>query len=469
MGRDLLRGKALALALLVLPTFALAPPCFADTGGQTGAEHTPDSDAGAAADSTVPGRALRSVPPAEAPGEPDDARSGDNPVPHPRWAEPEFGLPMPEHPSIDSWIERYRAFRKEELVETLARGRMFRRFVTGELRDRGLPQELQYLPVLESHYRVRAVSRSGAAGIWQIMANTAAPLGLRRNLWLDERRDFWLATSAALRKLEENYLRFGSWPLALAAYNCGSGCLIRAIRAGGTADFWELCSRGLLPRETVEYVPKFYALVRLCAYPVRWGLAEAADPEPAAVWVRIQLDRSVELARVAELAGIPAEVLSTANAELSFGITPPPGAVYALKVPADREAEVRALLADPDAELLRYQVHTVRTGDTFYALARHYGVAAELIQSSNPGVDPRGLRIGAALKVPVIGGRLREPPAPVPDDTAFTGLYSVATGDTLWSISRRFGTTPERLAAANRRGLDDPLRPGETLSVPGGE
>ena len=441
MGRDLLRRKALALLPLTLLLLAQPPVGWAD-----------------------PGRPLRR--------QPGEAPTGlGEPTRHPRSAGPEHGLEIPDHPAIREWEGRYASARLPELSDALERGRLYRRYVAAKLRERGLPQELLFLPLLESHYRGRAVSRSGAVGLWQIMANTADPLGLRRNLWLDERRDFWLATEAALRKLEEDYRRFGSWPMALAAYNCGGGYLSRAIRAGASRDFWELRARGLLPRETAEYVPKFYALVKICSYPGRSGLAPPpAESEASPAWARIGLTRSVELALLSRACGLPEELLARANAELNFGITPPPEYSYALKVPAESEERVRSVLGDPQVELLRHQLHTVRSGDTFYGLARHYGAAVELIQSSNPGVDPRRMRIGMLLKIPVVGGAVREPPA-VPSTPApsYDGRYVVRGGDTLWAISRRYGITPELLAAANGRALDELLRPGDTLKVPATE
>jgi membrane-bound lytic murein transglycosylase D len=378
---------------------------------------------------------------------------------------------MPEHPAVDRWLRHYAAYQGAEIENALRRAFPFRRHIAEQVQLRGLPRELLFLPVLESHYRAEAVSRSGATGLWQIMANTSGPLGLRRDLWLDERRDFWLSTDAALRKLEENFRRFGSWPLALAAYNCGAGCLARAIRAGGSSDFWQLRARGLLPGETAEYVPKFYALVRICGYPERHGLRNLAAGEDAPpAWTRLQLERSVELALLAELGGLDRALLAAANAELNFEVTPPASHRYALKVPAESEPRVRALLSDPAAELLRYQLHSVRTGDTFYRLAGHYGVAVELIRSANPAIDPRRMQIGSVLKVPVIDGQARTPPAPVLSDaTEFTDGYIIQSGDTLWAISRRHGTTPELLAAVNGLGLDDLLRPGDTLKVPGDE
>ena len=492
MGRDLFRRKALALFALVL-AFALAPALPAE---QTGARGDSSALSGPAA-------LEDSAPPRGDPAGPGGLRVPDNPaavVRHSRSSAPEFSLEIPDHPAIAHWEQYYARHRGPELAAALERARLFRRHIAGELHERGLPAELLALPVLESHYRVRAVSRSGAVGLWQIMINTAVPLGLRRDLWLDERRDFWLATRAALRKLEEDHRRFGSWPLALAAYNGGAGRLSRAIRAGESEDFWELRAKGLLPRETAEYVPKFYALARICSYPSRYGLltppggvgtasrfrgaapagrsrgSASADAAPAVswesspLWVRIELERSVELALLSRASGVPEDLLVTANAELALGVTPPVGHRYALKVPADSQERVRAVLSDPQAELLRYQYHTVRTGDTFYGLSRHYAVAVELIQSANPAVDPRRMQLGTVLKVPVVGSAVREPPAAAPGTrVAYAGSYTVQAGDTLWGISQRYGVAAELLAAANHRDLDEVLRPGDTLRVPGSE
>lgn len=464
MGRDLFRRKALAplplaLALLIQPLVL---------GAEPGLE---------SALRAAPARPLRAQPPGGVEvGGPPWLQSEARNVRHSRSAEPEYGLEVPDHPAILRWEEHYAGLGAPELLGALERARLFRRWIAEQLKEQGLPQELLFLPILESHYRVRATSRSGATGLWQIMANTSAPLGLKRNLWLDERRDFWLATAAALRKLGEDYRRFGSWPLALAAYNCGGGCLSRAIHAGGSEDFWELRDEGFLPRETAEYVPKFYALLKLCSYPGRHGLALSAGSGATTVdpwgdspsWVRVQLDRSVELALLSRAAAIPEQLLALVNAELNLAVTPPGG--YALKIPAENEERVRAVLADPEIELLRFQFHTVRTGDTFYGLSRYYGVSVEMIRSANPAVDPRRIRIGMTLRMPVAGSNGREPPPPeLVAKLPCPGRYTVQPGDTLWAISRRYGTTPELLAAANDRALDALLQPGETLKVPGTE
>lgn len=398
-----------------------------------------------------------------------------------------FALEIPDHPAVERRLERYLETQKASLQQALERAIRLRSFIGASLGERGLPPELLFLPVLESRYSVRAVSRTGAVGLWQIARSSYGPMGLRNDEWLDERRDFWKSTEAALRKLQEDRARFGDWSLALAAYNCGSGCISRIISASGVRDFWQLRDRGLLPPETAEYVPAFYALARICSSPQRYGLS--GDWRRAPQWERVELRRSVDLRLLEEALGLGPETLREANAELKRPITPPDERGYRLKVPAGLGPRVEQLLADPQARLLRYRYHRLRSGDTLYGLSRGYGVSLALLEQANPGLEPHRLAIGTLLRIPVAGeaspagaavedrgetpaapgaagagGRLAEPGA---EAISFTASYTIVAGDTLWSIARRYGLTPERLAAGNGRELDGLLKPGETLKVPG--
>jgi membrane-bound lytic murein transglycosylase D len=301
------------------------------------------------------------------------------------------------------------------------------------------------------------------------MDNTAAPLGLLADRWVDERRDFWRSTEGALDKLAENHATFGDWDLALAAYNCGTGLLTRTIRSTGVRDFWTLRERGVLPPETAAYVPKFYALMSILTDPAANGLE--VDWQKAPTWTRIPLERSVELALLAEKAELPLPLMEEAHAELQTPITPPvSGRPYHLKIPAEYGERVAALLADPEVQLLRYTFHRIRSGDTYYALAEYYQLEADLLMEANPALPPHSLRIGEQLRIPVFSGRplKSEPIVSLSEDeaAAFSALHTVVAGDTLWAISRRYGTTAEILAWVNGRSLDALLKPGETLKVP---
>jgi membrane-bound lytic murein transglycosylase D len=438
MGRHLLRRKALTRALLLV-LFWLLP--LAPSAGQALADcrllHAPG-----------PAPAAAALKPAQTHRGPEV-----------------YAMNIPDDPRVRAWLERYR--RNGGAARALERARFYRGHISARLAERGLPGELLFLPVLESDYRAEAVSSSGAAGLWQFMANTARPFGLRMDAFLDERRDFFKATDAALAKLEENHRYFSDWALALAAYNCGLGRLARIVRAQDCSDFPTLAERGLLPRETADYVPRFYALARLLSYPGRNGLALSWEEAPR--WQAVTLRDSVSLLLLAEKTGLDEEILRRANAELEHPITPLLPEGYRLKVPAAWAEQVEAAVNDPALRLLEFRTHRIASGDTFYGIARSYGVSVDLLLRHNRHLDPRRLPLGGLMAVPVVRGGQPAPPQPaaarVPAWPA-SGLYAVRPGDTLWALSRRYGVSCEELAAANKLKLDDILKAGKMLTVP---
>ena len=142
---------------------------------------------------------------------------------------------------VQKQIEQYTSnFAKDWLNSVMSESLKYRAYVQKILKENNLPQELQYLPVIESSYKISALSKSGAYGMWQFMKNSISPFNIRINSWMDERKDPWLSTNAAVKKLKENYDYLGSWELALAAYNCGLGAINRTIKKAGKSDFWYL-------------------------------------------------------------------------------------------------------------------------------------------------------------------------------------------------------------------------------------
>ncbi|MDR1279167.1 MAG: transglycosylase SLT domain-containing protein [Treponema sp.] len=334
-------------------------------------------------------------------------------------------------------------------------------FIREEIARRGLPPELLYLPVIESGYKPQAVSKSGAAGLWQFMKNSMAPFGMRVTDLVDERMDFWKSTQGALSKLEENYRHFGDWALALAAYNAGLGGVNRVVQRTGIRDYWTLCEKKELRAETIHYVPKFLAAAHIISNPRRYGVdfwPEAPD------WTRIPLGRTADIEVLAELAGLDREILETANPELRRRISPP-DAAYQLKVPAEAAPALLALLEQGDLKLIKHYSHTIRSGDTLSALAQHYGVSAELIRENNPGLQPRSLRIGDIISIPAIREVVPYKRDPAPG-RSFTGTHLVKRGETLWAIALAYGVDPEELAAANGMELNEILPEGKTLKTP---
>jgi len=386
-------------------------------------------------------------------------------------SEPAYSVPMPwGEPRFESMRAAYLSEDgKKWLMAIMAKARPFLPYIEERIRFYGLPEELAFLPVIESEFSPKNVSRSGAAGLWQFMRNSIGGYGMRVDDWVDERRDFMKSSDGALRKLADNFASFGDWDLALAAYNCGDGAMRKAIaraRAEGESspDFWSIMKRGLLKSETAGYVPKFLAVASILRYPGRNGLDQSW--EEAEAWETVAPGRPVDLKLLSDLAGVPLATLREGNPELRYGVTPP-GTGYALKVPAASAAAVRAVVEDSTRKLLRYYLHTVRSGDTLSALARRYGTPMQAVIDSNPGLKADRIRLGQVIVVPA----LKDAPPPEPEAATgeapdFAATYAVAKGDTLWSISLRYEVQPELLAERNGLTISSLLREGMSLRVP---
>jgi membrane-bound lytic murein transglycosylase D len=338
-------------------------------------------------------------------------------------------------------------------------------FIREEIAARNLPAELLYLPVIESGYLSTAVSRSGAAGLWQFMKNSIGPFDMKVSDGLDERMDFWKSTQGALRKLDENYRALGDWALALAAYNAGLGALSRIVQRTGIRDYWLLSEKKELKSETIHYVPKFLAVSYILSRPRLFGLVFwPEDPQ----WTRIQPGRAADLDIVAREAGIDRELLWDANRELRRRLVPEDPS-YLLKVPAAHAGEAAAVFERTDLKLIDYYYYVIKYGDTLSALAEHYGVPVDMINRVNPGLKSKYLQIGQEIKIPVFrevgpyGGRRALPREGGP---SFTGNHLVKKGETLWSIALAYTVDPEVLSEANGMSLNDMLREGKSLKVP---
>jgi len=376
----------------------------------------------------------------------------------------ELAIPYGE-PQFERFRASYLTAGGRKWLEAVAeRSRPYASYILERIRYHGVPEELFFLPFIESEYSAKAVSRSGAAGLWQFMRNSVGGYDMKMDDWIDERRDFMKSTDAAIRKLKYNHERFGDWLLALAAYNCGAGAMDRAIKAGGgVRDYWQLREGGFLPRETASYIPKFLAVVSVAMHGGRNGLVVSWTP--SIEWVRVAIDRPVDIAMLASIAGIPYELVKAGNPELRYGVTPPEGK-YSIKVPALFEESVKAAIASRQT-LMSVYMHTVRSGDTISALAQYYEVSVAMITKMNPGLSPNKIRIGQSIVIPAFKDKKPYAGVSRPDDTlSYSGSYIVIKGDTLWSISLRYGVQPEVLAARNSMNLSSVLREGMSLVVP---
>ncbi len=255
-------------------------------------------------------------------------------------------LPIHLNARVQRWMDEFETTRRHEFQDLLERRGRYEELIRAKLRDRGMPEELLYLAMMESGMSTRAVSHVEAVGLWQFMDETARQLGLRVDEYVDERRDPVRATDAALYYLEWLHDRFGSWYLAAAAYNAGPGRLERILelhadgRTGEEDLYWEVLRH--LPLETREYVPKLVAATILGTAAERRGF-DSSSGLPAYEYDVVFVPGGTRLTVVAESLDEKVQVLRDLNPHLIYGTTPP-GEIYGVRVPPGGTPAVMASL-----------------------------------------------------------------------------------------------------------------------------
>ncbi|HLB24989.1 MAG TPA: lytic transglycosylase domain-containing protein, partial [Nitrospirota bacterium] len=181
---------------------------------------------------------------------------------------------------IENSIRYFSVTVKKHFSRYLTRSGKYMDMMKSILRENYLPEDLVFLALIESGFNPKAYSWAKASGPWQFIKGTATRYGLKVNSWVDERRDPVKSTKAAAAYLRDLYGMFGSWPLAMASYNCGEGNVARAVNRNGTLDFWELHKTRHLPSETKDYVPKFVAAKMIANDPEKYGFYDIEYDDP---------------------------------------------------------------------------------------------------------------------------------------------------------------------------------------------
>lgn len=307
----------------------------------------------------------------------------------------------PDNETVKRFIALYTAkdARRRAVEEALGRAEKYKPGMLNALRKAKLPEELFWLVMTESEFKMKAVSGSGAGGLWQFMPGTARSYGLEVSYWVDERFDPEKATLAALRYLKDLKDWFGDWHLALAAYNRGENGVGRDLQWTRSTDFHELSGRGALPAETQNYVPKFMACVLIGQHPERYGLKSVAEtPEPFEL---ARVERDIDLVVAAKCAGTNEETLRRLNPELRAWCTPK-GRPYSLRIPAGSRDAFMAALAEvkewnPGPQVVMYRI---QKGDTLNRIAKRYRTTVKNIKSTNSIKSDKALRLGMVLRIP---------------------------------------------------------------------
>jgi membrane-bound lytic murein transglycosylase D len=380
-----------------------------------------------------------------------------------------YDMPIEWNQRVENCIIYFQTVAREAFETYLKRSGKYKNLMQRILREKGLPEDLIWLCLVESGFNPKAYSWARASGPWQFIASTGKIYGLKRNWWYDERRDFVKSTYAACDYLNFLYNRFESWPLALAGYNGGEGRIDRAIKKHNTKNFWKL----KLNKQTANYVPLYMAATIIAKEPERYGFdVEYDDPIQYDV---VRVNQPMDLKKVAQAIGAPESLLRELNPELQRGVTPPNYPEYPLRIPPGTKELFAERFKGYDAKTGGLFVeHKVSKGQTLSHLSQRYGVPISAIMELNGLNNKNRLSVGQRLIVPgnsssaaSISSTQKEPQKKVANRSSSSAIYTVKKGDNLSQLASRFGTTVDDIRRVNGLTSANKIYVGQQLKVPG--
>lgn len=372
---------------------------------------------------------------------------------------------LPNHPKVRQEINWVR--RNPKYLERLApRMERYLPIFCEQVYARKMPAELCLLPIIESALDPYAFSPSGAAGFWQFMPLTAKRYGLKIDWWVDERRDPFQSTDAALRYLSDLHVRFGDWLLAIAAYNWGEGNIARARRkVGENSSFFDL----RVPRETSAYVPRLLAFAAIFSNPTNYGITIPGEiGENRSIerrFTEIFTFSQIDMARIAEVTTLSIEELYHLNPSLNQWATHPKGP-HRIIFPYNLSDTAQKQLAKvPANDRVRWQRHLIKLNETLGHIANRYRTSVAAIKKVNK-LKGNTIRTGDYILIPRSSLATADYPTPTRRREISRKIYVVQKGDSLWDLSRRTGISIDRLMRTNHIGPKDYLHIGQRLVLP---
>jgi len=307
-------------------------------------------------------------------------------------------LPLQENDAVLGYVHYFSTERgRKVLIGGLRRSGRYRPLIQRILDNEGVPQELIYLAQVESGFLPRARSNKQAVGMWQFVQFRGREYGLLQGPGTDDRLDPEKATRAAAKHLHDLYATFGDWYLAMAAYNCGPGCVQKAVERTGYADFWELRRLNALPKETANYVPVILALTIMVKNPRDYDLDNLEFERPLE-YESMDLQTPTSLALVADAADRPVSEIQDLNPAL-LKTTAPVG--YQLRVPKGTLPSIMAALdLVPTNHRADWRIHRVVAGETLAQIAHRFSTPLASLTSANQRTAVEGPEPGDLMVVP---------------------------------------------------------------------
>lgn len=355
---------------------------------------------------------------------------------------PRNQLSLDHNNQVKAWITKLTVRDREHFAIDYERFNRVRPVMEEIFEQHGIPRELVHLCLVESGAKAHAVSPHGATGYWQFLPDTAKVYGLQVNKWVDERKNLAKSTEAAAHYLKNLYSIFNDWLLAIAAYNAGEGAVFRIMKSNkGVKDFWDI-SPSMIKAETLDYVPKFIATVMISRNPEKYGLTRYENTTPP---------------RIPETVDRPSYLDRFARTETDYFQDSIQNSNTVLVTDAHTDRGQKNSRTRTTAQ--ETVKHKVRKGDTLYSLAKKYSLSVDDLAEANDISPRKKLALGRVLTIP--GEAQKEPKKAKSELT-----YTVARGDTLKSISRKFGTTVDEILQTNNIKDPEMLTPDMVLAIP---
>ncbi|MEK7736134.1 MAG: transglycosylase SLT domain-containing protein [Nitrospirota bacterium] len=321
----------------------------------------------------------------------------------PTVAEPEI-VPYKSNPMAVKAVEKSTALFTERIRERfamwLSRSGKYVELMKEILKNKNVPEDIVFLSLIESGFNPYAYSVARAAGPWQFISATAKRYGLVIDWWRDERRDPVKSTAAAASYLSDLYEMFGSWNLAMAAYNAGEGRIMKALKRSKSDDYWPLLNTRHIKSETKNYVPRFIAASNIASNPEEFGFRNIVYHQPLN-YDEVKVNGPIDLEVAAKCADTTVETIKELNPELRRWCTPPGMPVYILRIPSGtKEIFQKNLAGIPEDERFTVTAYTVKKGDTIEKIAKKSGLSVKAVLALNSMERVKPLQPGTEITLP---------------------------------------------------------------------
>lgn len=300
--------------------------------------------------------------------------------------------------AVDKNISLFTKTIKERFSLWLSRSGRYIELMKGILKAKNIPEDIAFLPLIESGFNPSAYSVARAVGPWQFIASTGKRYGLKIDWWRDERKDPVKSTEAAAEYLSDLYQMFDSWNLAMAAYNAGEGKILKALNRTKSNDYWALLNTRHIKRETKEYVPRFIAATMIATNPQSYGFENLTYYMPLE-YDEVIITAPVDLDVAARCADTTIDAIRELNPELRRWSTPANNSFYVLRIPpGKKDVFMENLSRIPEAERFTVDTYTIKKGDTYKSIAKKTGIPVSVVLELNN--DIQALTVGEKIILP---------------------------------------------------------------------